>query len=321
MAPGVRTIASPDCGTLPSIEDGVRRLPHASQPATPTLAVPIAVRSPGWRSDLGLYSALGSLVELDEGWRCELPSFPDNPFGNMLVLRGAPEQHTPDAVAAWFQSSGSSGAVPLCVGWDDPEADVSALSPFVDRGFRAIDDVALAFEGPQRRDRTELSRGLLVGALKLRRLDLAREASLVVACELAVDARRRSPYGPAAVRQGVAWSRAVVALGQGTRDGAPAAQREIGGWYGAEYDGTIVATLGILSVGGEGRLQSVGTHPDYRNRGIGRALLAWAWRDAAMRFGLDRLLLVTARGGDAERFYRRMGFRRAGASLGVLPAD
>ncbi len=33
---------------------------------------------------------------------------------------------------------------------------------------------------------------------------------------------------------------------------------------------------------------------------------------------LDRLLLVTSRGGDAERFYQRVGFQRVGASLGVL---
>ncbi|MCH9682495.1 MAG: GNAT family N-acetyltransferase [Deltaproteobacteria bacterium] len=65
-------------------------------------------------------------------------------------------------------------------------------------------------------------------------------------------------------------------------------------------------------------LRSVGAQPCHRNRGIGSALVAWAWRDAAARFDLDRLLLVTSRDGDAERFDRRRGFRRAGGNLGVL---
>lgn len=285
----------------------------------PTLVVPTGVRAPGWRSDLGLHSALGSLEELDEGWRCELPSVPDNPFGNVLVLRGAPQTRTPQAVAALFDDRFEATAVAqLCVGWDDPGADVSTLRPFVARGFEVIDDVALALQG------TELDAGrtLAGNELQLRRLDLGHDTSRVLACELAVDAARPTPYGPAAVRRSVAWSRAVVALRKPTdgEEGGKAAQAEIGGWYGAELDGQVVATLGIVSVGGEGRLQSVGTHPSHRNRGIGRALVAWAWRDAAARFDLDRLLLVTARDGDAARFYGRMGFRRVGGNLGVLRA-
>lgn len=275
-----------------------------------TLFVPEGVRSPGWRSDLGLHAALGSLVELDEGWRCELPSVPDNPFGNVLVLRGGPDERRPEEVAARFEEQFRGTEVPqLCVGWDHPQADAASLAPFVDRGFEAIDDVALAADG------TELhGEGRAVDRdLRLCRLDLLRDGARVLACEQAVDDGRLSPYGPDAVRRNLAWTRAVLELG-----GAEGAS--VGGWYGAELGGELVATLGIVSVGGEGRLQSVGTRPGHRNRGIGRALLRWAWQDAGARFGLDRLLLVTSRDGDAERFYRRMGFRRVGSNLGVLRA-
>ncbi|MCH9682491.1 MAG: GNAT family N-acetyltransferase [Deltaproteobacteria bacterium] len=285
----------------------------------PTLVVPTGVRSPGWRSDLGLHSALGSLEELPEGWRCELPSIPDNPFGNMLVLRGAPGARTPQAVAALFDDHfGATEVTQLCVGWDDPGADASTLAPFIAQGFQAIDDVALAFEGAE----LDTGRTATGGDVRLRRLDLGIETARVLACELAVDARRATPYGPVAVRRSVAWSRAVLAVGDTAdgKEGEPTAGSEIGGWYGAEVDGQVVATLGIVSVGGHGRLQSVGTHPSHRNRGIGSALLAWAWRDAAARLDLDRLLLITSRDGDAERFYRRMGFRRTGGNLGVLRA-
>ncbi|MCA9569834.1 MAG: GNAT family N-acetyltransferase [Myxococcales bacterium] len=268
-----------------------------------TLQVPTGVRAPGWRSDLGLHAALGRLEAIDEGWRCELPSVPDNPFGNVLVLRGAPDTRSPEAVIALFEDLFRGTRVShVCIGWDDPTADVLSLAPFVDQGFEAIDDVALALEGTDLAARTPD-----VGGLRLRRLDLDLETDGVLACELAVDEGRTSPYGRVAVRENLAWCRALLALGP-----------PLGAWYGAELDGTLVATLGIVSVGGEGRLQSVGTRPALRNRGIGRALIAWAWRDAAARLDLDRLLLVTSRGGAGERFYRRMGFAAVGRNIGVL---
>jgi len=272
-----------------------------------TLPVPAGVRAPGWRSDLGLHAALGSLDEVDEGWRCALPSVPENPFGNVLLLRGAPGRRTPEAVAARFEHHfGDTPVRTLCVGWDDPDADVAELQPFVRAGFEVVDDVTLALEG------TTLDPGHAAGpgGLTLRRLDLGRDAARVLACELAVDAGRAAPYGDAALRRNLAWSAAVITLG--------GAETGVGAWYGAELDGALVATLGVVSVGGEGRLQSVGTRPAHRNRGIGRALLAWAWQDAAARFDLERLLLVTARGGRAEQFYRRAGFERVGANVGVL---
>lgn len=276
----------------------------------PTLEVPKGVRAPGWRSDLGLHAAQGALEEVDEGWRCELSSVPENPFGNVLVLRGGPGEGTPEAIAGLFERYFEGTAVPqLCVGWDDPDADASSLASFVAAGFEAIDDVALAFEGTE----FEVGHDTAGSELRLRRFDLSRESSRVLACELAVDEGRASPYGSTAVRRSLGWSRALIFLGGG-------AEGDVGGWYGAELDGEVVATLGIVSVGGEGRLQSVGTRPRHRNRGIGRALLAWAWRDAAVRFNLERLLLVTSRDGGAERFYRRMGFRRVASNLGVLRA-
>lgn len=271
----------------------------------PTLPVPTGVRSPGWRSDLGLHAALGVLESLDVGWRCTLPSVPDNPFGNVLVLRGAPDGHSPKSVETSFEQHFGAHDVPqLCVGWDDPEADPATLAPFVDQGFQAIDDVALALDGLA----VEPGRAPPPG-LAFRVLDLRDDLDAVLACELAVDQARAGPYGADALERNLAWSRAVIA---GIGDG------EVGRWYGAVLDGRIVATLGIVSVGGEGRLQSVGTRPTYRGRGIGGALVAWAWRDACARFEVDRVMLVTSRGGASERFYRRMGFRRIGGSLGVV---
>lgn len=267
-----------------------------------SLPVPPGVRAPGWRSDLGLHAALGSLHVLDIGWRCELPQVPDNPFANVLVLRGAPSAVAPGDLPTLFERHfAESQAEHVSVGWDDPTADPSTLDPFVAAGFEPVDDVVLA---------------LGVGAMEpssadagphLLRLDLEQHATPLLDCELAVDSARASPFGAAAIQRDLAWRHQLL-------------QREpqVGAWYGAELDGRLLATLGIVSVGGQGRLQSVGTHPNHRNQGIGTALLTWAWQHASARLGLERLVLITARGGAAERFYQRLGFHRIGANLGVL---
>ncbi len=88
----------------------------------PTLAVPKRVHSPGWRSDLGLHGVLGSLQKFAGGWRCALPRVPENPFGNMLLLRGAPDGVAPEAVAALFDEHFEVSRLgQRYIGWDDED--------------------------------------------------------------------------------------------------------------------------------------------------------------------------------------------------------
>jgi hypothetical protein len=42
----------------------------------------------------------------------------------------------------------------------------------------------------------------------------------------------------------------------------------LGNWFGAFQNGLLVADCGVFIFEGVGRFQSVGTHPDYRRRGI-----------------------------------------------------
>jgi GNAT superfamily N-acetyltransferase len=68
---------------------------------------------------------------------------------------------------------------------------------------------------------------------------------------------------------------------------------------------------GLMSSPREGAIQNLGVHPDFRNLGLGRALLILAlrgFRDAGCMFAN---LEVTVQNTAAVRLYERFGFHRA----------
>jgi ribosomal protein S18 acetylase RimI-like enzyme len=80
-------------------------------------------------------------------------------------------------------------------------------------------------------------------------------------------------------------------------------------WLGADVDGRIVASLGIVD-GGDGvaRYQNVQTLRAYRRRGLASDLLAAAARVAADEFAARELVIVAESPGPAVGLYRRLGF-------------
>lgn len=92
----------------------------------------------------------------------------------------------------------------------------------------------------------------------------------------------------------------------------------------AESDGRVVGCLqlavlaGISSQGGiRGLLEDVRVASDCRSRGIGEQLVQWAIAEAKARgCNLVELLTHSSRG-DAQRFYRRLGFALSHAGMTV----
>ena len=82
-----------------------------------------------------------------------------------------------------------------------------------------------------------------------------------------------------------------------------------GAWFGAFVDSQVRATLGILTDGaGLGRFQSVETHPEFRRRGLARALITSAAASIQREFGVGEFVIVADPEYHAAALYRSVGF-------------
>jgi ribosomal protein S18 acetylase RimI-like enzyme len=80
-------------------------------------------------------------------------------------------------------------------------------------------------------------------------------------------------------------------------------------YFGAFVDDRLRSVAGIVSDGsGVARFQNIGTHPDYRRRGLASALLARAGTFGLADLGADLLVIVADQDGPAAGLYRSLGF-------------
>jgi [ribosomal protein S18]-alanine N-acetyltransferase len=75
-----------------------------------------------------------------------------------------------------------------------------------------------------------------------------------------------------------------------------------------ESGGTIVGYLCRWLVAGESHILNIATHPDYRCRGVGTALMAEAVAEARARHVSLMILEVRRSNLEARRLYRKFGF-------------
>jgi ribosomal protein S18 acetylase RimI-like enzyme len=90
--------------------------------------------------------------------------------------------------------------------------------------------------------------------------------------------------------------------------------------FAAVPDGEIAARCQLYSLPGVSQIENVYTAPGYRRRGLARALLAHAAREARAA-GADLVFLVTAAGDWPRAFYRRAGFLDAALLYRFLRAS
>lgn len=91
----------------------------------------------------------------------------------------------------------------------------------------------------------------------------------------------------------------------------------LGLWFGAFLENRLVADLGVFTAGRIGRFQQVGTHPDYRRRGICGALVYQASRYAFDQMKLETLVMVADENYHAAKIYESVGFQAKEHQVGV----
>ena len=82
--------------------------------------------------------------------------------------------------------------------------------------------------------------------------------------------------------------------------------------YVAEHSGQIIGVL-MLNLSGplSGYIQTIAFHPDWRSRGLGAQLMAFA-EDRIFRHSPNVFLCVTEFNTRAQNFYERLGYRCVG---------
>ncbi|GAA5107557.1 hypothetical protein GCM10023339_05720 [Alloalcanivorax gelatiniphagus] len=245
------------------------------------------VTSLGFRTDLALLTASGSVVE-DRGTHLVVRS-PDNPsyfWGNFLLLSRPPVRGGEREVVAAFHTE-FPAADHVSIGIDTADLTDDARAAFEAAGMTV--DVATVLTASRLDPPREV-------AAEVRALegDDDWEARARLSQQLYPDTSEEAFMTFA--RQKNAQERRLVDAGRGTR-------------FGAFVDGTLASTAGIfVTEDGVARFQSVETHPDHRRRGLAAAVVHAAGQHALEHLGVRTLVIVADTDGDAIGLYRRLGF-------------
>jgi GNAT superfamily N-acetyltransferase len=258
------------------------------------------LRSLGYRTDL-IFSRFGGRV-IDRGDYLVVLT-PDNPgyrWGNFLLFAEPPREGD---FARWrrlfAEEVGSPPEITHVVfGWDGVDGELGEVAPFREAGFRLEESVVLTAGQvrlpPKVNDEIEIR--------PLRKDWEWREATLTqIAC--------RDPEEDLAgytlfKERKMASYRHMAEAG-------------LGGWFGAFWEGRLVADMGLFQDGDVARFQAVETHPDFRRRGICGTMVHWVARYGLTHMGAKTLVMIADPNYHAARIYESVGFRPSERQVGL----
>lgn len=252
-------------------------------------------RSPGWRTHLMFVAFDGEVHDGGDHLVALTPANPGYYWGNCLIFdRAATEGDFPrwmqlfdDRIKARNPTTGH-----VAFGMDALDRPFVVPPAFTAAGFEAYDQATLA-----------LGAGDLVSpprspgpGFELRPLRLPDEAALVVELNMACN---DDGYESAGYRR----FREAQMRRYGAMDTAG-----LGHWWAVLHQGRVVASLGLFGRDGFGRFQHVETHPDFRRRGLCRALVHAACVHGLHTCNWHTLVMGADPHDVAITLYRSLGF-------------
>lgn len=255
------------------------------------------LRSPAWRTHLMFVAFDGEVHDGGDHLVALTPASPGYYWGNCLVFDRPPVDGDFQRWMQLFERSvraRNPGSGHVAFGIDSFDGPFLMPPAFAAAGFSAIDQASLTL----RADDLVPPPAAPGPGFALRTLHLPDEAPLVVALDLACNDDGFEPEGYRRFR-----------LAQMRRYGAMQ-QAGLGHWWGVLHQGEVVASLGLFGQDGFGRFQHVQTHPDFRRRGLCRALVHAACTHGLQQCGWHTLVMGADPHDVAIGLYRSVGFRQ-----------
>ena len=251
----------------------------------------MTVRSLGYRTDLFFVHFDGEVLDRGDYVVARSPLNPTHYWGNFLVL---PHALRPGELAGWRKVFAEEVGRPpttqhVALAIDLPEAEVGDLAGVLEPGFETMRSVVLTSRQPCHRP--EWPEGVVVREL-VGDEDWEQAFENQVVCR---EPRHELEGYRVFKRRQMDRYRRMIDAGLGT-------------WFGAFAGERLVGDLGLFTREGVGRFQSVGVHPDFRRRGICRALLYEASRYGFDRLGAEVLVIVADPDYHAAQLYESSGF-------------
>jgi ribosomal protein S18 acetylase RimI-like enzyme len=242
----------------------------------------------GWATDLMFLRWLGEVEKLGGYTRVRTPSNPTFHWGNFLYFDGPPQ---PGDEIRWRKAFAREfpGRNYEAIGWESESAESDDVSAFERVGLRR--EVCSVMTGRAVNPPAHRNADVLVRALETD-ADWAQMVENQVAC-------RGAEYEEAGFR---------VFKEAAARDYRKLQSEGQGAWFGAFLGERLVADCGLFFDGSLGRFQSVGTHPEYRRRGICQTLVHSVARHGFDEWGLETLVIVAEDDQPAGRIYGSLGF-------------
>jgi ribosomal protein S18 acetylase RimI-like enzyme len=263
--------------------------------------MPMKIQSLGYATSLAVISYTGKITEHSDYWVAQSTGNPDYHWGNLLLMKKAPVEGDFDAWNALFEREFMHQ--PLVkhrtFGWDTVDGAMGNTTKFVEAGFVPELSTVLAADREWIRATKSANAECTVRALASDG-DWSQALENQIACrEAAFDEEDYRRFKVAQMRE----YRSICESGKGS-------------WFGAFLGDRLAADLGIIFCwDGLARYQQVGTHPEFRRRGLCEALVA---KSAALcPAEMKRFVMVADPGYHAIKVYEKAGFREEEKQVGL----
>jgi GNAT superfamily N-acetyltransferase len=262
------------------------------------------VRSLGYRTDLifhrfGYDQFASTITDRDTYLIIRTPHNPTYRWGNFLLFSRPPQ---PGDLERWEGLFAREVGTPPEVqhrvfGWDTVGGETGDVAPFLAAGYRLEQSVVMTTDTLTKP--RKYNREVQIGPLE--QSDFAEVIELHVLS-------RDEEESEAGYR--TFWQESARSYERMSAAG-------LGRWFGAFYEGQLVADMGIFAEGDLARFQAVVTHPEFRRRGICATLLYETGRYALQNLGAKTLVISADEHYFAKNIYASVGFEARERQVGL----